>query len=306
MRYLKQFSLPDVARETIFLSREPEAKRTCYGSRYPFGVFLSRHLPSFEFEPVTILCGGNGSGKTTILNLIGEKLGLQRSSIFNRSSFYNSYLELCKSEVDASFDRTAQENSRVITSDDVFDFLLDFRNLNENIEVDRRELLAEYTQKRYSTMQFRSMEDLDELKRVVNAQRYSGSRYVNEQIHRDVPGQSNGESAFAYFTRHIKEGGLYLLDEPENSLSSSLQLELARFLEDSARFYGCQFVIATHSPFLLSLRGARIYDLDAKPVSACRWTEVENVRVFYEFFKAHAGEFEKMRKNSADNGSEKK
>ena len=292
MRYLKGFSLPSAARETTFLSRDMETKRTCYGSRYPFGVFLSRQLPSFEFEPVTILCGGNGSGKTTILNLIGEKLGLQRASVFNRSSFYRAYLDLCECKVDHSFDRIARENSRVITSDDVFDFLLDFRNLNENIEADRRELLAEYTQKRYSTMQFRSMEDLDELRKVVNAQRYSGSRYVNEQLHRDVPGQSNGEIAFAYFTRHIREGGLYLLDEPENSLSASLQLELAQFLEDSARFYGCQFVIATHSPFLLSLRGAKIYNLDAIPVSVCRWTDVENVRVVYDFFRAHQMEFE--------------
>ena len=137
----------------------------------------------------------------------------------------------------------------------------------------------------------RSLEDLDELRKVVNAQRHSGSRYVNEQLMRDIPGKSNGESAFLYFTRHIQEGGLYLLDEPENSLSASLQLELAQFLEDSARFYGCQFVIATHSPFLLTLKGAKIYNLDEAPVSTCRWTEVENVRAFYYFFKAHEIEF---------------
>lgn len=42
----------------------------------------------------------------------------------------------------------------------------------------------------------------------------------------------------------IKDNGLYLLDEPENSLSPEKQQELVRFLEDSARFFGCQFVIA--------------------------------------------------------------
>jgi predicted ATPase len=115
---------------------------------------------------------------------------------------------------------------------------------------------------------------------------------VNEQLMRDIPGKSNGESAFLYFTRHIKEGGLYLLDEPENSLSASLQLELAQFLEDSARFYGCQFVIATHSPFLLALKGAKIYDLDRTPVEPCRWTDVPNVRTFYDFFHRHQKEFE--------------
>lgn len=292
MLYLRKFTLPHPEREIVVLSRDPETKRTCYGSRYPFGVFLNQRIPALEMEPITILCGGNGSGKTTLLNLMGEKLGLQRESVFNRSSFYGTYLQLCSAETGEAFDRKVQANSRVITSDDVFDALLDHRSLNENIDIKRRDLLGEYAEKRNSRMQFRSMEDLDELRKVVQAQRHSGSRYVNEQLLRDLPGQSNGESAFAYFTRHIGEGGLYLLDEPENSLSARLQRELADFLQDSVRFYGCQFVIATHSPFLLSLRGAKIYNLDANPVSTCRWTDVENVRMFYEFFKAHEAEFE--------------
>ena len=291
MLYLQTFSLPDEGRELVFLSRDPESKRTCYGSRYPFGVFQNKGIPKLELEPITILCGGNGSGKTTLLNLIGEKLALQRGAVFNRSSFYGAYLDLCWVETTHAFDRQVLANSRVITSDDVFDYLLDLRCMNENIENRRRELLSEYKDKRYSRMQMRSLEDLDELRKVVEAQRHTGSRYVNDQLMRDVPGKSNGESAFLYFTRHIRENGLYLLDEPENSLSARLQLELARFLEDSARFYGCQFVIATHSPFMLALKGARIYDLDRTPVSTCRWTDVENVRTFYDFFKSHARDF---------------
>ena len=84
---------------------------------------------------------------------------------------------------------------------------------------------------------------------------------------------------------------MYLLDEPENSLSPARQQELVRFLEDSARFYGCQFVISTHSPFLLAMRGAKIYDLDENPVDVKRWTQLENVRAYYEFFKKHESQF---------------
>ena len=85
---------------------------------------------------------------------------------------------------------------------------------------------------------------------------------------------SNGESAFRYFTNKITENGLYLLDEPENSLSPALQQELVQFLSDSARFFGCQFVISTHSPFLLAMRGAKIYDLDEEVVTVKPWTAV--------------------------------
>ena len=84
---------------------------------------------------------------------------------------------------------------------------------------------------------------------------------------------------------------MYLLDEPENSLSPDRQQELLKFLEDSARFFGCQFLISTHSPFLLSMRNAKIYDMDEEVVDVKRWTELENVRVYYEFFKKHEGEF---------------
>ena len=107
----------------------------------------------------------------------------------------------------------------------------------------------------------------------------------------NVREHSNGESAFIYFSEKIQENGLYLLDEPENSLSPERQQELLRFLEDSARFFGCQFIIATHSPFLLSMRGARIYDLDEDPVEVKRWTELANVRAYYAFFKEHEREF---------------
>ena len=107
----------------------------------------------------------------------------------------------------------------------------------------------------------------------------------------NVRGRSNGENAFSYFADRIRENALYLLDEPENSLSAERQLELARFLEDSVRFFGCQFILSTHSPFLLSLRDARIYNFDARPISVCRWTELKNVRTFFDFFMTHREEF---------------
>lgn len=74
---------------------------------------------------------------------------------------------------------------------------------------------------------------------------------------------------------------------PENSLSPEKQQELVRFIEDSARFFGCQFVISTHSPLVLALKGAKIYDLDEDPVDIKKWTELANVRAYFEFFEKH-------------------
>ena len=183
--------------------------------------------------------------------------------------------------------------SRIITSDDVFDAMLDVRAFNDGIENKREELFETYWQEKRSGYQLASMADYEELRRVNRARKRTQSRYVREELGMDVRTFSNGENAFRMFTDLIGENALYLLDEPENSLSPARQQELCAFISDSARFFGCQFVIATHSPFLLSMRGAKIYDLDSDPVDVRRWTQLEHVRLYYEFFREHAGEFER-------------
>ena len=103
---------------------------------------------------------------------------------------------------------------------------------------------------------------------------------------------SNGETAMRYFTEHIDRDAVYLLDEPENSLSPQNQLQLKYFIEDCVRNHGCQFIISTHSPFLLSLRGAKIYDLDGDPAGVKHWSELENIRAYYDLFDSRRREFE--------------
>lgn len=240
-----------------------------------------------DFEPVTILYGGNGSGKTTALNVIAEKLHLTRETPYNRSNFFEDYTGYCSYELRGSLPK----ESRIITSDDVFDFMLNIRALNDGINVKREELFTEYLDNKYSKFQMKSLDDYEQLKKVNMARSKTQSKYVRKNLIDNVREHSNGESAFLYFTEKIKENALYLLDEPENSLSPQKQQELLQFLEDSARFFGCQFIIATHSPFLLSMKGAKIYDMDEEPVDVKKWTELENVRSYYEFFKAHERDF---------------
>ena len=184
------------------------------------------------------------------------------------------------------------QGSRIITSDDVFDFMLNLRSINDGINDKREELLEDYLDTKYSHFQMKSLEDYEQLKKSHMAKTLTQSKYIRKNLMDNVREHSNGESAFLYFTNKIKENGLYLLDEPENSLSPDKQQELVKFLEDSARFFGCQFLIATHSPFLLSMRGAKIYDLDEEMVDVKRWTELGNVRAYYDFFKKHESEFD--------------
>ena len=186
------------------------------------------------------------------------------------------------------------KESKFIASDDVFDFLLDIRAVNEGINQRREELFSEYEDMRYSRFQLKSLDDYEELRRRNEARRGTKSQYVTRRMKNlEYRMHSNGESAFAYFTNKIDSNALYLLDEPENSLSAKLQKELATFLEEAVRFYGCQLVISTHSPFILSLRGAKIYDLDGDPAGEKYWSELENIRAYYDLFEERRREFQK-------------
>ncbi|MCM1298782.1 MAG: AAA family ATPase [Firmicutes bacterium] len=284
MIYLSSFSFPGRDDEFEFFRHQ---NMTCYTSFYPFQVLAEKGINTFDFSHVTIFYGGNGSGKTTALNVIGEALGLRRDSVYNRSSFFESYTALCGYELNTSL----PENGRVITSDDVFDYILNIRSLNGNIDGKREELFKEYTEDKYSHFQLKSMEDYDKLKRVNQVRSNTKSKYVKNNLMNNVRERSNGENAYYYFFDRLKENGLYLLDEPENSLSPERQTDILEIIEDSAACLGCQFIISTHSPFLLSARGAKIYDLDEIPVSVKHWTELGNVRMYYDFFKRHENEF---------------
>ena len=46
-------------------------------------------------------------------------------------------------------------------------------------------------------------------------------------------------------------------------------------------------------PFMLGILNAKIYNLDTKDCKVQKWSELENVRYFYDFFKNRKNEFEK-------------
>ena len=79
MLYFSQFSFPTYDEEYAY--RLGCVKRTRYNTMYPFFVLSARGLERLAFRLVTIFYGGNGSGKTTALNIISEKPGLFRGAL---------------------------------------------------------------------------------------------------------------------------------------------------------------------------------------------------------------------------------
>ena len=287
MVYLESFELPG---RDAQLDEVSDLHPHCY----PFHVF-EEDLPVLELGNITILYGGNGSGKTTILNLMSEKLGLPRSTPYNRTSFFEAFVEMCDMRLageDTGYPERIPLQSRFIGSDDVFEHILRLREKNDDRELAAARAGRQWGREQFRTLKLDSYEQggYDEFLTHREARRSTLGRFVRrraQEVEREV---SNGESAYRYFTQAISERGLFLLDEPENSLSPNLQLDLVEFLASSA-ICGAQLVIATHSPLLLSIEGARIYDLDHSPVMVRPWYELENVRLLYHFFREHQNLF---------------
>lgn len=286
MIFLKSFTLPSEEMESSIIF----GGLRIYNSVYPMGIFPKKELREIEFAPITCIYGGNGSGKTTLLNIIGSAIGASRKSLGINSDLFKTYFSICRYELENEFDLIEK---KYISSDDIFDYLLDLRAINNEVYRKKEILKEEYDNAKYNPDNSNPLEEYDKLKNSVDAKRMTKSKYIRSRLkNNSIIMESNGETALDFWEQEIRENSIYILDEPENSLSAENQIKLAKFIEESARFYNCQFIISTHSPFILSLKDAYIYDLDDVPARKKKWNELQNVKVYYDFFKENSKYFE--------------
>jgi len=102
--------------------------------------------------------------------------------------------------------------------------------------------------------------------------------YDNKSLH----ARSHGEAFMTVLTHKFRGKGLYLLDEPEAAMSPNRQLAalvaIHRLVQDDS-----QFIIATHSPILLSYPGAKIFQFDATGISEVNFEDTEHYTITRDF-----------------------
>jgi predicted ATPase len=103
-------------------------------------------------------------------------------------------------------------------------------------------------------------------------------RYGGKSLHE----QSHGESFIALFTNRFEQG-LYILDEPEAALSPQRQLSFLRIMHDLEVPGQAQFLIATHSPILLSYPGAVLFDLDSERMQQIGYRDTRHFLITRDF-----------------------
>jgi predicted ATPase len=111
--------------------------------------------------------------------------------------------------------------------------------------------------------------------------------------------QSHGESFMAVLLNKLVGNGIYLLDEPEAALSPNRQLAalsaIHQLVEDSS-----QFVIATHSPILLSYPHAKIIQFDNSGVSEVAFEDTEHFAVTRDFLNNYSNRLDRLLRDEGD------
>lgn len=273
---------------------------------YPLNVLASLNIKKINFDNITIFYGSNGCGKTTLLNLISEKIGCDRNSRFFKDEKYilelkqkvvffdyaNKFFELERELDDEGHMIAIPAIKKYITSDDIFKYIESAKEFNNNSQIINKDIEEETWDMLNEGYRFNGMQDYERLKKY-NSARKSTYRYLkNNQI--EMKKQlSNGETSLMYYNDNILSNGIYLLDEPENCLSPIFQFKLAKLILEASKYENCQFIISTHSPFFLSIPNAKVYNLDSTPVKEEEWYNLENMILYYDFFTKYKDKFEK-------------
>jgi predicted ATPase len=209
---------------------------------WPFSLPYIRNL-ALEFKAaVTFFVGENGSGKSTLLEAIVQRCGLPVSGGGKTETA----------------DRHGPENGNILAPALRASFI---KRPKDGFFV-RAEFLAH----------FASLLEQREADPDFAADPYS--RYGGRSLHT----RSHGE-AFLALVRHRIQSGVILMDEPESALSPQRQLSLLTLMADMVRQGNVQFIIATHSPILLTFPDADIVTFDRAELPLIRLEDTSHFQI---------------------------
>ena len=236
---------------------------------FPFNIPAVQFAKDIALNNVTIFVGDNGSGKSSLLEAIAYKINLPLIGGFikanNRTGFEAA--ELLQPYLNIDWKRQ--------TSKGFFFRAEDFSDFINSVERDKNKIAN----------------DLRELKGVVDdsiIERMSESMNFSLYEMRKKYGEnmqafSHGEAYLKILQTRIGDKGIFLLDEPEAALSPLKQLSLIALILEIVKHKNAQFIIATHSPILMGIPGASLYEIQEDSMKMVEYKETDHYRITKTF-----------------------
>lgn len=223
-----------------------------------------------EFDsPITILVGENGTGKSTFIELMNEVLELPR--IIGKNDLNADFEILHSASKDVAIHRLHQKPNGFFFGAEDFTGYIHYltKEKNESFEEIQR-IEREYKDRS------------DYAKGMASMPHYRTIHEINQLHSRDLLSASHGEAYLSFFSSRMRDDYLYLLDEPETPLSIQNQLSLLSMMDEAVK-KNCQFVIATHSPVIMAMPGAKIYKITEDEIKQVHYDEIESVSLLRQF-----------------------
>ena len=224
--------------------------------QYPYSLPIIKHFESLEFHPkVTFIIGENGSGKSTLLEAIATAWG------FNPEGGTKNFNFQTRSSHSDLWQNIRLSKSFRKPKDGFFLRAESFYNVATNIE------------------------ELDE--------GGGGPPIINSYGGVSLHHQSHGESFFALMLNRFGGKGLYILDEPEAALSPMRQMAMLSRIHNLASD-DSQFIIATHSPILLSYPESNIFVITKNDLQKTKYEETDHYLITKRFLNNHKAMINKL------------
>lgn len=118
---------------------------------------------------------------------------------------------------------------------------------------------------------------------------FSVARFLDEAAREanaappDFLSWSHGEGFVRFFSERMSKQGIYFLDEPESALSPKRQLELLRLLHEIQGSANAQVIMATHSPILMAVPGARLLEITRAGIADIDLRDMRHFKLYKDF-----------------------
>lgn len=238
-------------------------------NNFPFSLPFFGNNYTFS-SPVTLIVGENGSGKSTFLELLDEVLKLYKINSKNLE-----HQELTKVLKEASSYVKCQFHLKKPKG-----FFFSAEDFTSYIHYLIQERNASFEELKRIDKEYEHKSELSKsLARMPHA-RTIGE--IDSLYEKDLLKSSHGEAYLDFFKSRIRENEVYLIDEPETPLSIQNQLALLSIIDEGVKRNN-QFIIATHSPIMMAIPYAEIYQIDESGMHINHYDKIESIILLKQF-----------------------
>jgi predicted ATPase len=235
---------------------------------YPYDLPFFGHKITLT-TPITILVGENGSGKSSLLKLLNDVLKLYRidanDAMKKNAKTFKSSLHLPS----VQYVRTKPKGF-YFSAEDFTTYIHSLEQNRQEAYQALDEIETEYANKSDYSKSLARMPHM----RTLND--------IDQMYQKDLLSSSHGEAYLDFFKSRLRTNELYLLDEPETPLSIQNQITMLSILDDAVS-RGNQFIIATHSPILMSIPGSTIIEISPEGIRNIEYNDIESVKLLKHF-----------------------